>query len=56
MQLKEFADNGLFDLTEGGGYPDFVTVLGQKCNGESVPPWMWGLSVLKNKKDITEEE
>lgn len=55
-QLKDFADNGMFDLTDSGGYPDFITVLGQKCNDEPVPPWLWGLSVLKNKKDITEEE
>jgi len=56
MQLKDFADNGLFDLTDDGGYPEFITVLGQKKNDESVPPWMWGLSVMANKNVILKEE
>ena len=56
MQLKEFADNGMFDLTSDGGYPDFITVLGQKKGDEPVPPWMWGLSVLESKNDILKEE
>lgn len=49
-QLKDFADAGLFDE----GYGDTITVLGQEINGERVPPWLWGLSVLHSPLD--EEE
>jgi len=42
MQLKDFADAGLFDE----GYSHTITVLGQERNGERVPPWLWGLSVI----------
>ena len=49
-QLKDFADAGLFDE----GYGDNITVLGQERNGERVPPWLWGLSVIHSPLD--EEE
>jgi len=49
-QLKDFADAGLFDE----GYGDTITVLGQEKNGERVPPWLWGLSVIHSPSD--EEE
>ena len=42
MQLKDFADAGVFD----NGYSHTITVLGQERNGERVPPWLWGLSVI----------
>jgi len=49
-QLKDFADAGLFDE----GYGNNITVLGQERNGERVPPWLWGLSVIHSPLD--EEE
>ena len=49
-QLKDFADAGLFNE----GYGDNITVLGQERNGERVPPWLWGLSVIHSSLD--EEE
>ena len=49
-QLKDFADAGMFDE----GYDNGITVLGQERNGERVPPWLWGLSVIHSP--IREEE